>query len=369
MSKKLKEMSTSAAVTGYPGSFMSKKKKLPEATVSNVIKPADAAVYPGMENPHFDPKAGPSEPESRRLKRPITPKRKLTYRIAKMEETQSETKLRETIRDILFLNKIKFYEEQAKVALEENKLRYIIRTLLREAKEVNYSTTGQNFGANALDNTKLALKKYEELSTSLQQRESFRKNYIAAITSALETLDKQHELFSTPLQPAASMPAVGAPAAKRKDMDEAEGEAPEAPLPQSVSSEEEEALKKQAIEKTVKQTISTLDQTASKADDRTGYEAAKAAAERDVPQIASLYMQLSNEKKAVTEPDGTSRETTDKEDFKKMLLGNLELKFDSINKLSPTSDKGATTPAPVEPAEPAAAAPAEPAAEEQPAEA
>jgi hypothetical protein len=354
MDKKIKEITTSAAVAGFSAPIGDIKKKLKEKTVPGA--------FSGTGTISVDTTAVKSGKKDRPWKRTPEPK-KVNPRAVKAK--LPEEALREAIKELIFLNKIKFYEEQTKEAIQENKLRYIIRKLLLEkANEITYSTTGQNFGADALDNTKLAQKKYESLSSSQNQRASFEKHYMDAIKNTLESLDQQDALFAAPL--AVTTPNVAAPAAKRGDVEEAEGDAP-APAP--TNPDEQENLKKQAIEKTVQQTITKLDQSANKADDKTGYDAAKAAAQRDIPQIASLYTQLSNEKKTVTEPDGKSRETTDREDFKRMLLGNLELKFRSIDKLTPTSDTVASAPqAPVSPTTPEVASQEAPSEEAVPEE-
>ena len=107
-----------------------------------------------------------------------------------MEKLQ-EQKLRAFIRAGIIKKKKERLEEQFKQALNKNKLRSIIKNiLLTEATDVNTDTPNRSTGMNVLATTlKLVVpilkQGYEQLTTSPEQRKSFRAH---AIQNAINTL-------------------------------------------------------------------------------------------------------------------------------------------------------------------------------------
>jgi len=92
---------------------------------------------------------------------------------------ESEQKLRESLRKIIFLNKVKFYEEKGKQYLQEQKLRRVIQYLIKEEEEdpalANLDTTGEIKAYKAFKKTLTGIKNsYKDLISSFQQRESFK---------------------------------------------------------------------------------------------------------------------------------------------------------------------------------------------------
>jgi len=264
-------------------------------------------------------------------------------------ETQAESILRETIRQLVFLNKVKFYEEQAKLGIQESKLRYIIRSLLAEAKtdDVIYDTTGQNVGKDAMGYFNVALQRIKELQSSEEQQRSYAKFYIDALRAAFDLADKQEALLSQSQPASGGVPQTTAPAAKRQDMDEQEGEELETPEAETTGEEteseatapamdekEKQKLIQQAMEKTAEASIAGVEANLGDMKDKTGIDFARKDVETAIPQVLALYPPLSGENISVTDKKGQTRQTTDKKDFKDFVLGNLELQFDNAIKTS-----------------------------------
>lgn len=260
-------------------------------------------------------------------------------------ETQAESILRETIRQLVFLNKVKFYEEQAKLGIQENKLRYIIRSLLAEAKsdDIIYDTTGQNVGKDAMGYFNVALQRIKELQSSEEQQRSYAKFYIDALRAAFDLADKQEALLTQ--SSTTGIPQTTAPAAKRADVDEQEGEEAETPEIDTAGEEmetpapamdekEKEKLIQQAMQKTAEASIAGVEANMGDMKDKTGIDFARKDVETAIPQVLALYPPLSGETISVTDKKGQARQTTDKKDFKDFVLGNLELQFDSAIKTS-----------------------------------
>ena len=330
MSKKINEMTAMAggSVAMSPATSNIKKKKLRLKETDFV--PAPAAVY--TKETELNPSYNPEDPKSRKFRRKKE-KKPMPYKLA-VVETQAEKTLRETIRQIIFLNKIKFYEEQAKEALQENKLRYIIRGLLSEAETKLFDTTGQNSGADALKRLKVTFDKYQKISSTTDERERFKLSYITGINTAFDSEDKSAKVVGGGLAPTQGVPATNLPPAKRKDLEEqgeegveASAEVPAAPSPQ-------ELVQQQATQAATA-AVGLKDQESAPNEILSAIE----ALDRDIPQILDLYRQLSDKQITVN-----GRATTDKQDFKTFLIGNgtnagnIQIEFDKIDKLSPASD-------------------------------
>ena len=111
-----------------------------------------------------------------------------------MEKLQ-EQKLRAFIRAGIIKKKKERLEEQFKQALNKNKLRSIIKNiLLTEATDVNTDTPNRSTGMNVLATTlKLVIpiikQGYEQLTTSPEQRKSFRAHIIQNAINTLVRVD------------------------------------------------------------------------------------------------------------------------------------------------------------------------------------
>ena len=257
----------------------------------------------------------------------------MPYRLA-VVETKAEATLREAIRELIFLNKIKFYEEQTKAALQENKLRYIIRGLLREANEKIFDTTGQNKANEALKRLRVTFDEYRMLTSNTAQRERFKLAYVSGLMSIFEKEDKSSEVVSGGKQ---AEPVASLPPAKRNDLEEqGEEAAPAAGEPPAVTAGKSEDMIKQQAAQVASAAVGHQG-TKEKAPNELA--AALNALDRDIPSILEYYAQLSN--KAITI---NGRSTTDKQDFKVFLIGdgtkagNIQLEFDNVDNLFPPSD-------------------------------
>ena len=111
-----------------------------------------------------------------------------------MEKLQ-EQKLRAFIRAGIIKKKKERLEEQFKQALNKNKLRSIIKNIvLQEATDVNTDTPNRSTGINVLATTlKLVIpiikQGYEQLTTSPEQRKSFRAHVIQNAINTLVRVD------------------------------------------------------------------------------------------------------------------------------------------------------------------------------------
>jgi hypothetical protein len=360
MVNKMKKINEEAAVTNAMQSGVvvgggvrmpTKKRKLKELEVTNVFKPSKAAVYSDQTemNPHFDSSKPPSS-TNRRLRRKPKERKKMPYKLAVVE---SEKALREAIRQLIFLNKIKFFEEQSKVALQENKLRYVIRNLLKEAEETIFDTTGQNAGGDALKKINLTFKQYQKITSTQEERNRYKLAYIAGLRAAFESEDQSSQIFATENTP---VDAANLPPAKRKDDLEEQGEEAETTGEEFVEKTEVDPAAEPATVSSKEIAQQQISQAALSAAGITDEETApnevlmaKDQLERDSPQIMSLYRQLSDKQITVTTDKG-QRTTTDKEDFKKMLVGeilpdgtekvgNIQIEFAKIDKLQPPNDQ------------------------------
>lgn len=340
MAKKIKETTVSSAVAGYGAPFPASGKvnkykikgfkNLEEKTVGQAFEPAKAAVYGEFEE---NPEYNPEDPKSRRLKRIPRKKKKMPFKHATIE-TKAETALREAIRELIFLNKIKFYEEQTKVALQENKLRYIIRGLLKEADEKMFDTTGQNKANEALKRLKVTFDEYRKLTSNTNQRERFKLAYISGLMSIFEKEDKSSEVVSGGEQ---AEPVASLPPAKRNDLEEQGEEAsPAAGEPPTATADKSEDIVKQQAAQVA---TAAVGHQGTEEEAPNELAAALSALDRDIPSILKYYAQLSNKQISVG-----GRNTTDKQDFKVFLIGdgtkagNIQLEFDNVDNLFPPSD-------------------------------
>lgn len=129
------------------------------------------------------------------------------------QELQTEMLMRQYIR-----NKIKkqLWEEKKQQEEEEHQLRLVIRSLIKEAKEIAnpHPNTGINKLRDAFRKAKPTLKtKYQQLTTSLEQREAFASHMLRAFVRLFDELD--------------ALQAKGDVEGEVEDIETAVGEAPD----------------------------------------------------------------------------------------------------------------------------------------------
>ena len=128
-------------------------------------------------------------------------------KIAKLQEEI----LREAIRRLIRLEKNKYYDEYARQALQEMKLRGVIRTLLNEKSEpIPYKNTGLNTAAEVLQRIKRTIvDAYKSLTSSEEQRRDFTNTVEELVKKAIEQQDYMKEIDKTSKAPAATAPVAG----------------------------------------------------------------------------------------------------------------------------------------------------------------
>ena len=127
-------------------------------------------------------------------------------KIAKLQEEI----LREAIRRLIRLEKNKYYDEYARQALQEMKLRGVIRTLLNEKSEpIPYKNTGLNTAAEVLQRIKRTIvDAYKSLTSSEEQRRDFTNTVEELVKKAIEQQDYMKEIDKNTKKPAAPQPDV-----------------------------------------------------------------------------------------------------------------------------------------------------------------
>lgn len=274
--------------------------------------------------------------------------KKSPYKLA-YGESKSESMLREAIRNLVFLNRVKYHEENAKREMQEQKLRKIIRHLLKEgddALEGALDTTGQTAAFKFLQKVETTTFKnfYSNLKTSRKQRREFKKMYLTGIKVYLDALDQQYYILNPQAKmggPAPDMP-TGAPVAPAA----VPGMAPSAPLAEATEPVDPAAsgvadsiksdtghMQKHAISAAISPSVAASDDETIKS----AIDNAKDALKADLAQIDNLYFSLSF-KEFTT---GTGRTTSDRKDFRLFLIGdegtvgNLQVKFKQYNLANP----------------------------------
>ena len=144
------------------------------------------------------------------------------------QELQTEMLMRQYIR-----NKIKkqLWEHKKQQEQEEHQLRLVIRGLIKEAKEIAnpHPNTGINKLRDAFRKAKPTLKtKYQQLTTSAEQRETFAAHMLRAFVRLYDELD--------------ALQAKGDVEGEVEDIETAVGEAPDLGLEAPPEDEEEEDL-------------------------------------------------------------------------------------------------------------------------------
>lgn len=264
-------------------------------------------------------------------------------------ENKSESMLREAIRNLIFLNRVKYHEENVKRELQEQKLRKVIRFLLTEgddALESALDTTGQTAAFKFLQKVETTTFKnyFSNLKTSRKQRREFKKMYLTGVKLYLDALDQQYYILNPSATRAASAPvgmpsapppnAAAAPAAVPAPL--AEAEQPVNPVASPVANQIQSdtgGMQQQAISAAVSPNVAAIDDETIKA----AVENAKEALKADLAQIDNLYFNLSFKEFTTN----TGRTTSDRKDFRLFLIGdqntvgNLQIKFKQYNANNP----------------------------------
>ena len=382
MDKKIiNEMNTAAGAMGSASNFFRVRRNrkgkpgfpfTEAATITTKVNTKKVAVYPKDK----------SKREEKKGKKDSLP-----YKVAQLE-SKSEKVLRESIRNLIFLSRIKYHEEQAKIGIQEQKLRKIIQHLLKEEKNDQiYLTTGENNAADFLNNIRSTTfdQLYAKLSSSEQQRLAFRTTYLEKLKLYLDSLDQQYIIINPEDKPTKPLGIEKPEEGNEPNQAELETGSPEMETPpeetppemgateepdteevppEGAEQPEEEPLQEAAggvppvvgisqmpdTSRLQKQVIATQ---LNKPDlDTTGIKQAIKALTKDLPQIDDLYSSLTF--KPLRLPTGEV--TSDREIFRKMLFGgpapdgsnldgNLDIRFDGKDKDVITSDKPAATPA------------------------
>lgn len=332
MSKKIDEMCGASSAQGAASDFFRKRRntkgKLGAPFTEAAINPTGQAIVFPKRNKSGKGKTGKGK-------------------IAKLE-TKSESILREAIRNLIFLSRIKYHEEQAKIGIQEQKLRSVIKYLITEAddaQEAGLASTGQTAGYSFLKKIEKTTfqNDFQSLKSSEEQRTEFKKVYLTGIKIYLDTLDQQY-LILNPDQRPGSQSAIpspvsgpvppdqsaapdmgGLPPAKRRDLKE------EAPVPGNIapaasgvaaqSSMDTSNIQKQAV-------MTAVSATQTGTSDVTGRAAAETALKRDLPQIDPLYFNLTFKPITIK-----GAETNDRKEFRTFLIGdkehvgNIQIKF------------------------------------------
>ena len=110
-----------------------------------------------------------------------------------LKELKEEKRLRKAVRSLVMENYLA--EKQEKVVLEENRLRGIIRSLIKEVSaDVPDEQPQRSTGINVLEDTLKVIipiieDAYKGLTTSREQRDSFRAHILNAVENSLAPVD------------------------------------------------------------------------------------------------------------------------------------------------------------------------------------
>lgn len=206
----------------------------------------------------------------------------------KNKNLYQEQVLREAIRKIISLSKIKYFEEQGQKALEEQKLRRVVRTLISEKADFTpFRNTGLNTAVSVLKRIRKAIvDSYKELTSSEEQR----KDLIDTIeTLGLQAIKQQDSMKEIESGGAAT---AGMPVAGTEELEE-QGEIPDAgELPITAPSEEPED-ETEKTKKAIKKITADISATPT---DTTGGVKGKEVAGTIIPQILQARDSLKDEK-------------------------------------------------------------------------
>lgn len=173
------------------------------------------------------------------------PKVKMASLVEKNKNLYQEQVLREAIRKIISLSKIKYFEEQGQKALEEQKLRRVVRTLISEKAELTpFRNTGLNTAVDVLKRIRRTIvDSYKNLTSSKDQR----KDYIDTVeTLLLQAIKQQDDMknIESGGTVTAGAPVAGTEELEEQDLDPGSSEMPITAALEDSGSEEEKAKKK-----------------------------------------------------------------------------------------------------------------------------
>ena len=180
----LEEMSATSggAVSGFAGPFKGLKKRQIELEQTNVYSMRPKGGFTYQSRFGSSQKRDDDEMEELFKKEGLEMKDFMIERKAFIEEL----KLRKIVKEAI---KRKHQEKIQSIISEENKLRSIIRQILREGEEdVPHTSTGINVLEDLLTKViKIIEKDFKQLTTSPEQRKSFRAHIINAVKNSLAT--------------------------------------------------------------------------------------------------------------------------------------------------------------------------------------
>lgn len=168
-------------------------------------------------------------------------------KIAKLQEEI----LREAIRRLIRLEKNKYYDEYARQALQEMKLRKVVRALLNEKSEpIPYKNTGLNTAAEVLQRIKRTIvDSYKSLTSNEEQRRDFTDTVEELVKKAIEQQDYMKEIDQTTKAAPAVAPASGLEEQEEEaadplsDIELDTGEEEAVPLGEPVETDQEKSTK------------------------------------------------------------------------------------------------------------------------------
>lgn len=215
-----------------------------------------------------------------------TPKVKMVPLREKNKNLYQEQVLREAIRKIISLSKIKYFEEQGQKALEEQKLRKVVRTLINEKAEFTpFKNTGLNTAVDVLQRIRRAIvDNYKNLTSTEDQRKDYIDTIETLILQAIQQQDSMKDIEN-------SGPTAGAPVAGTEELEEQDTEpgSSEMPITAPLENPEDEAEK---TKKKIKQITADI---SSAQVDTTGGTKGKDIVGTIAPQILQARDSLKDE--------------------------------------------------------------------------
>lgn len=213
-----------------------------------------------------------------------------------LTEMKEEQRLRKVLRRLL---EGYFIEKEEKTLLEENRFRKIVKALIKEAAEAPANTPQRSTGINAL---RTLLKNviptvedaYKELTTSKEQRDSFRAHMLNAVKNSLEPAALNVDIPDEELEEEVNV-----------DIDVEEDKF----IPARPEDEEEAA----AEEETEEEEVDNFEKISGM--NTTGRNFAATTYNKIEKQILDAYEDIAGDK-------------TDADQFKDYLITNLKLYFD-----------------------------------------
>ena len=197
----LEEMSVGGAIQGAAGSAWPRKKRQVEESPEQELEQEINVNYGEMRS---NPYGATASQFGNSSKRDDEPSRKDKIKILIMQEEQfminrkefvEEIKLRKIIREGL---KFKMKEREEKILQEEKQLRLVIRKLLQEKEEEPpHPITGINVLRDLLKKIVPTIENsYKQLTTSKEQRDSFRANLVKATKNLITATETPEEKIS-----------------------------------------------------------------------------------------------------------------------------------------------------------------------------